>query len=932
MLRIRECKSAGSAKEYYTAHSQADYYIEGHEMAGVWGGKLAAHFGLAGEVARGDFARLCDGLDPRTGKTLLPDKLRTVERRAGYDWTFDAPKSVSLLWEMTGEKAVLDSFRESVRETMDEAELEMKTRVRRGGLNEDRVTGNYVWAGWTHTTTRPLSDGIPDCHLHTHVFVMNLSFCDKEQRLKAGQFGDLKRDAPYWDAAFKARLALKLNALGYATQRDGDSFKVVGLDRDITDKFSRRTKEIEAKIAALEAEGVTLSGAQKDRVGERTRKKKAAALHMTKDELRASWWARLSPGEQTRVVRVANREEKAPERVTPKAAMDYAERHLMERNSTIAEKRLRETALRYGVGSVSVEDVRSLATREGVYVQKVNGEDIATTETVLREEMDVLKMAREGAGTFPILGNGRDGLTRLDGEQRAAAIAILGSHDFLTGLRGGAGTGKTHLMRAAVEALENGSPLPSPKVVVLAPTSTAVDMLRGDGFANAATVESFLTNQRRQNETRGAVIWVDEAGMMGSRDVHRLLTIAKKMGNRVVLSGDYRQHGSVGRGNAMLRQLETQAGVKFAELKTVRRQKDAAYREAVERISEGDIAGGLERFERIGCVVRATGQKRHAQLVKDYLRTLDEGKTALVIAPTHFEGQQVNAKLRYALKCRGTIEGAERAFTAFDSANLTEAQRGDWANYKPGQIVQFMQNAKGFTRGERLRVAESQVGRVTLERENGQSAELPLAAAERFQVYAARDIHLAQGDTIRITQNGVINGSARLEPGKSGPIINAPRERISNGSRYQIAGFTGVGDIRLDNGWVLPKNWGHMRYGLVDTSIGTQSKTVDRVLVAMGAESRGAISREQLYVSASRGREQCRIYMDRPDDVRRAAARSTRGMSAVELMRGRCIEPDVFERNRIGAFLKQTAAAIMRAVHSLTRDRIAGEWQHAPAR
>jgi hypothetical protein len=74
---------------------------------------------------------------------------------------FDAPKSVSLAYELGGDDRVLDAFRQSVAETMGEIETEAKTRVRKGGREEDRVTGNMLWAEHVHRTTRPV-DGVPD--------------------------------------------------------------------------------------------------------------------------------------------------------------------------------------------------------------------------------------------------------------------------------------------------------------------------------------------------------------------------------------------------------------------------------------------------------------------------------------------------------------------------------------------------------------------------------------------------------------------------------------------------------------------------------------------------------------------------------------------------------------------------------------------------
>src|SRR5260370_7643772 len=167
MIRITQQDSASAAKTYYAA---ADYYSEGQEIVGSWGGKVASLLGLEGTVDKFSFERLCDNLDPKSGEPLT---VRTrSERRVGWDFTCSVPKSVSLLYAMSGDQDILGAFRGAVDETMREMEAEMKTRVRKGRQDADRTTGNMVWAEFIHTTSRPVA-GIPDPQLHPHLFPFN---------------------------------------------------------------------------------------------------------------------------------------------------------------------------------------------------------------------------------------------------------------------------------------------------------------------------------------------------------------------------------------------------------------------------------------------------------------------------------------------------------------------------------------------------------------------------------------------------------------------------------------------------------------------------------------------------------------------------------------------------------------------------------------
>ena len=227
MIRITQQDSAKDAKRYYAT---ADYYSEGQELSAPGAAKRRSRLGLEGTVDKFSFERLCDNLDPRTGKPLT---VRTrSERRVGYDFTFSVPKSVSLLYAMSGDQDIMEAFRGAVDETMREIEAEMKTRVRRDGQDADRTTGNMVWAEFIHTTSRPV-EGMPDPQLHAHVFVFNTTWDEEETRWKAGQFGELKRDAPYFQAAFRVRLANRLQDLGFGVERKRDDFEIAGIPADV---------------------------------------------------------------------------------------------------------------------------------------------------------------------------------------------------------------------------------------------------------------------------------------------------------------------------------------------------------------------------------------------------------------------------------------------------------------------------------------------------------------------------------------------------------------------------------------------------------------------------------------------------------------------------------------------------------------------------
>jgi hypothetical protein len=200
---------------------------------------------------------------------------------------------------------------------------------------------------------------------------------------------------------------------------------------------------------------------------------------------------------------------------------------------------------------------------------------------------------------------------------------------------------------------------------------------------------------------------------------------------------------------------------------------------------------------------------------------------------------------------------------------LGEADRRRGENYRAGLVVQFHQNVQGIRRGELFRVkGHDDKGGVIAVNDAGREIALPLKDGARFQVYEQREINLARGDRIRITRNGK----------------SADGRRLNNGNVFTVEKFSRDGKIVLDTGAVLDATHGHLAYGYCQTSHSSQSKSVRDVLVAQSAESFSlASSREQFYVSVSRGKESIRIYTDNRQGLQEAVGNSSLRRSGVEL-------------------------------------------------
>jgi conjugative relaxase-like TrwC/TraI family protein len=814
MLRINENKTALGAKTYYVGASMGEYYAEGQEMAGRWRGQGAERLGLHGGIAKEAWESLCDNRNPNTGEPLTARTKKN--RRIGYDFNFHCPKSVSLLYGLNGDERILEAFRSSVDETMREIEADMKTRVRAGGKNVDRASPNMVWGEFIHQTARPVK-GVPDPHLHAHCFCFNVNYDEAEARWKAGQFGPIKQDASFYEASFHSRLSSRLAALGLPVERTRKGWEISGLSRQTVEKFSRRSAAVEEKFKALQAEAeqerakarargeeADLPTLTKHDLGASTRERKRKDLSMP--ELRREWVARLSASESDAINKLNGRlgsDGDGADKDRAREAAAMAVEHCFERRSVVAKRQVLIEAMKRGYGSATPEQIAGAVSQADLITGEINGRTMTTTRQVLAEEMAMVRFAREGRGQCNPLVTAPHAIGReyLNEDQRRAVEHVIFSHDRVILVKGGAGTGKTSMMKEAAEAIEAAGT----KVCTFAPSADASrGTLRAEGFEDAETIAMLLQDEKLQRVAAGNLIWIDEAGLIGSRTMAQIFALAEKVDARVVLQGDVAQHGSVEHGTA-LRQLQTEAGLKPAELKTILRQKDA-YRDAVRLLGDGETEAGFKALDRLGWIKEVPDAERYAALAQDYVSAVAQKKSALVIAPTHIEGQKVNEAVREALRKAKVLKSDERRFTVLQSANLTVGERRDLLNLIDGDVIEYHQNARQRKKGERLVVGEDSVR---------------TDDAERFTAYRTRTIPLAKNDLIRITKSGkTLEGS-----------------RLNNGSVARVAGFTENGDIRLAGKGSISKDWGHWMYGYTQTSHSSQGRTVDCVIVAQADDS-----------------------------------------------------------------------------------------------
>lgn len=334
---------------------------------------------------------------------------------------------------------------------------------------------------------------------------------------------------------------------------------------------------------------------------------------------------------------------------------------------------------------------------------------------------------------------------RLGDEQAAAFRHVTGGTD-LALVVGYAGTGKSTMLGAARAAWESSGY----RVLGAALSGIAAENLEGGSGISSRTIASYLHawDRGRDPLTARDVLVVDEAGMVGSRAMERLLSVARGAGAKVVLVGDPEQLQSIEAG-AAFRALSDRHGP--AEITTIRRQTVAWQRAATRELATARTGVALKRYARAGLVhAHASREAAQAGLIAGWAaaRAAAPGESTVVLAATRAEVRDLNTRARAVLRTAGALGPERRAMT----------ERGERA-FAPGDRVMFLRNerslgVKNGSLGTMVAVAGAAGSEtatslvVQLDGPKGRSVGFDLKDYAAIDHGFAATVHKAQGVTV----------------------------------------------------------------------------------------------------------------------------------------------------------------------------------------
>ncbi len=746
MLSISARGNAQAAAQYYE-HLQTDpagreledYYAT--ESTGIFLGAGAETLGLDGPVSRENFEDLAQGLTP-LGEVMGAG----MDHRAGWDLTWSAPKSVSILWATADAET-----REKIEAAHDKAVaagLEfMEAHAafgRRGTGGEIHEKVSLVAAAYRHGTSRE-----QDPQLHSHCFVFNAA------PRSDGTVGAIESRYLYeWKmaggAAYRAELAQGLRELGYTTERDGKSFRMAGVSKELETEFSKRRNQIEQALKEHSARGAKASeiAALDTRQAKQSvdRETLLRTWQQTAREIAPEW----QPSQCLRL---------AQQQVAPPLDVTAAQKEMTRQHSTVSEAQLyasvgQERQVHGNISDIEKSVAAVKADPETVALESHQGERY-TTKEMQSLEADMAeraeRMSRAQGHEVPAekIQAAMDARPTLSGEQKAAVQHVTGGGD-LACVQGDAGTGKSFMLAAAREAWESegfrvrGASLSGKAAQELEQASgiqsTTLKRLEMDtrGYVDEGGQKHDPTDKLGARD----VLVMDEAGMSGSRQTAALIADAEQAGAKVVLVGDSRQLQAIDAG-AAFRAIEERTG--SVSLSDSRRQNQEEDRQAVRDLRDGHAEEALSNLSARDRVHESeSGREAKQETGRAVADDLSQGKLSLALTGTRAEARDVNEHAREAAKEKGLVQGEDiPVSTAHGERQFAEGDR-----------VIFTRNSKdldvknGDLGTVREVLGQDGQAKMKIELDRGGEREIDTRQYDHLDHGYAVTTHKAQGSTV----------------------------------------------------------------------------------------------------------------------------------------------------------------------------------------
>ncbi|ECG8655803.1 conjugative transfer relaxase/helicase TraI [Salmonella enterica subsp. diarizonae] len=784
--------SISSIKGDSAYYSHEDNYYASGSLESRWLGDGAEKLGLKGEVANADMDAIRQGKLP-DGTDLSRMVNGVNKHRSGYDLTFSAPKSVSMMILIGGDTRLLDAWNRSVENGMKEVEKLISARITDSGKTDTVLTGNMVAALYNHDTSRAL-----DPQIHTHALVFNTTFAEDKWRALAS---DTRMKTGFGENLFALQVAIgnlvlqpfrqEAEKLGYETVAAGKNGLWELKDVPVA-PFSTRSQAIS------EAAGPDASKKSRDVAALDTRQAKAWA---DPDLLKAEWRRRLTDEKfdiDNYIGQAQTREEPPGSAVggtediratgqpggasSAQISESDVQKAVSDTISALSEKKVQFTWSEMLAGTVS-----RLPSASGLFEQARAGIDAAiesqrlipldrekgifTSDIHLLNELSVHQLARTAIQeqtvlVFPERAQERD-MPAGDAvsvlTQDKSPVAILSG-------RGGAQTLRERTEDVAMMARSQGR-----EVMVIAADGRSGQFLSESPHLAGQVMLRSQMNADTVLPVQGTVI-IDRAERLSLKETVLLQEKALSAGAQLIFMDTENRHGT---GNAL-------SVLKEADI--------PQYRFYGTQLPE------------VRLVSEADKRTRYGQLAQEYVRLSAEGRDVVAQVTGAREQQHLTEVIRDMRRDAGELGREQVTLRVLEPVWLDSKTRHQRDNYRPGMVMeQWDAEKKTMTRHTIDRVAEA-TNSLVLQGEDGTRLTLKVTQLDgSWSLYRSRTLEVSEGDRVRalgrelkgaikakeqFTVAGLENGAVRLRSGDR--ELRLPTERAVKLTHDYVEG-TGAG-------------------------------------------------------------------------------------------------------------------------------------------
>lgn len=870
-----------SVKDAFDYHQKDNYYLQGSEGGRIHG-KLAQELGYTDEYATDEtFLQMLRGEDV-TGKTVVKTKKQDMDAKgdrnvASTELMFASDKSVGLMYELALSKnpkiaAEIAKFhRESVQEVLNEIEAEcMYSRT------NEKAQSKALFVQYDHFEARPVTgeDGTKtiDPLLHSHVQWINVSQ-DVDGKFRALENFDMFKDYLHYGLQYRANLAAKLIAAGYGVEvvdAQKGFFSLKSIPSEVRAEFSKRHQQMEAAKelrAELEAKYPNAHKAQIDEMlKKKTREWKAEFNKSENIENNVQRLSKMGYKIDDLLHQIPNKPTLPLNKILNQAIED-----LTEHKSVFTDKELKTQALKIGLDQgIVLADIKEAITNNIDLVRTRKGwttrEMIALESKNLAQKdsksPDFIVSNTEETDTAIAEYQKRKGFELKRGQNDLVHAALNSDSQFIVA-QGVAGAGKT----TSLEVVKSVCDANGRNIIGLAPQATQAQNLEKESGIKSNTVASFLLNEELQASAKDSIIILDEAGMLGTRDMAKLFTIAQAQNAKLILSGDINQKKSISQGDAF--KFLQENGFTTVTLDEGNRQKTNDLKIAVKHILNHDIASAIKTLQRSKNDEVTELTDRDERLLRAKEEYLEDPENSLLMARTNVDRRELNVIIRQELLAQGKITNST-TFSTREIPSMDNLEKRQSRYYQDGQTLYLSANIGKISAGREAKI-------ISIDRENNTLVIEHEGQSKGKKTLIKETVNLSrEGHNLNIYQDtktdfGVNDTIIFKKPDKKLGLLNGHMGKITNIEGEKITALVNDKEVTFTT-----KQYPYIQHGYCVTDFAAQGKTIDHAIMLSDQ-----VNYNDYYTQVTRAKQKVTVITSSIDNLIKSAARESVKLNAL---------------------------------------------------